>query len=272
MRFCLELTLGLAVLGNLAAASHPAPDAPIEELAENGARREAVPGQFCGARRTLCAPNSTAAARRPSEVWVVKVDTRTGRLVRSLAVIVPKTSAAESATDVRSLAEEAAKSFDVNPLLVDSVIQVESNYNPFAVSPKGAQGLMQLMPATAQRFGVTDSFDPKQNIEAGVRYLKFLEDTFQDDRLAIAAYNAGEGAVAKYKDVPPYPETVSYVAKVGKKYGQAKRAVSDGKETGNSTQRRAKNAEEPKATPSEQEPRHILAYVDTEGKLHIATR
>ena len=127
--------------------------------------------------------------------------------------------------DVHGLVAEAAKNFDVNPLLVDSVIQVESNYNPFAVSPKGAQGLMQLMPGTAQRFGVTDSFDPKQNIEAGVRYLKFLQDTFQDDRLAIAAYNAGEKAVAKYKDVPPYPETVSYVAKVGKKYGQAKRAA-----------------------------------------------
>jgi soluble lytic murein transglycosylase-like protein len=141
---------------------------------------------------------------------------------------------------------------------------VESNYNPFAVSPKGAQGLMQLMPGTAQRFGVTDSFDPKQNIEAGVRYLKFLQDTFQDDRLAIAAYNAGEKAVAKYKDVPPYPETVSYVAKVGKKYGQAKR-VAVNNET---------NAEQAKSAPNsnEEAPRHILAYVDPEGKLHIATR
>ena len=243
MRFCLELILGAAVLGNLAAASLPASDPHA---------------------------NSDAAAERPREVWVVKVDTRTGRLVRSLAVIGPKTPV--PAADVRGLVAEAAKSFDVNPLLVDSVIQVESNYNPFAVSAKGAQGLMQLMPATALRFGVTDSFDPKQNIEAGVRYLKFLQDTFQDDRLAIAAYNAGENAVAKYKDVPPYPETVSYVAKVDKKYGQAKRAVRNGKETGNYTQRQAKNAEEPKAIPSEQEPRHILAYVDTEGKLHIATR
>jgi soluble lytic murein transglycosylase-like protein len=164
--------------------------------------------------------------------------------------------------------DDAAKNFDVNPLLVDSVIQVESNYNPFAVSPKGAQGLMQLMPSTAQRFGVTDSFDPKQNIDAGVRYLKFLQDTFQDDRLAIAAYNAGEKAVAKYRDVPPYPETVDYVAKVGKKYGQAKRAASQVKD--NQMKNEAKNAEEPQA--AEEAPRHILAYVDPEGKLHIATR
>lgn len=233
MRFCLEVILAAAVLGNLAATSLPAAE-PV------------------------------APARA---VWVVKVDTRTGKLVRTL--VAPK-PAAPGDTDVRGLVAEAARNFDVNPLLIDSVIEVESNYNPFAVSPKGAQGLMQLMPGTAQRFGVTDSFDPKQNIEAGVRYLKFLQDTFQDDRLAIAAYNAGERAVAKYKDVPPYPETVSYVAKVGKKYGQAKRAAASSSET----KHEAKNAEEPKAAAAatEEAPRHILAYVDPEGKLHIATR
>jgi hypothetical protein len=235
MQFCLQIILGTALLGNLTAASLPSPEP---------------------------APSTSPASRA---VWVVKVDTRTGKLVRTL-VGPPKPAGAEA--DVHSLVAEAARSFDVNPLLVDSVIQVESNYNPFAVSPKGAQGLMQLMPGTAQRFGVTDSFDPRQNIEAGVRYLKFLQNTFQDDRLAIAAYNAGEKAVAKYKDVPPYPETVSYVAKVGKKYGQAQRAAA-----GAAPKSEAKNAEEPKAA-SEQpdEPKHILAYVDTEGKLHIATR
>jgi soluble lytic murein transglycosylase-like protein len=206
-----------------------------------------------------------AAQLSAGEVWVVKVDTHTGRLVRSL-VVAPGPASAAKTSDVRGLIDEAARTFDVNPLLVDSVIQVESNYNPFAVSPKGAQGLMQLMPGTALRFGVTDSFDPKQNIEAGVRYLRFLQDTFQDDRLAIAAYNAGEKAVAKYGDVPPYPETINYVAKVGKKYGQAKRAA--GKD--NEVKREAKNVEEPKAT--EEGPKHILAYVDPEGKLHIATR
>lgn len=188
------------------------------------------------------------------------MDARTGKLVRAL--VAPAKPAGADA-DVRNLVQEVAKNFDVNPLLVDSVIQVESNYDPFAVSPKGAQGLMQLMPSTAQRFGVTDMFDPKQNIEAGVRYLKFLEDLFQDDRLAIAAYNAGEKAVAKYKDVPPYPETVSYVGKVGNKYGQAQRAA------------KAKNAEAPKVASEElskDQTRHILAYVDTEGKLHIATQ
>jgi hypothetical protein len=230
MRFCLELILAAALSGTMAAASLPS---------------------------SVVVPNS-------SSVWVVKVDTHTGKLVRFL--VATQGSRDATATGVRGLIDEAAKSFDVNPLLVDSVIQVESNYNPFAVSPKGARGLMQLMPATAQRFGVTDSFDPKQNIEAGVRYLKLLQDTFQDDRLAIAAYNAGEKAVSKYRDVPPYPETIDYVAKVGKKYGQAKRAAGKDNEAKNE----AKNAEEPKA--AEEAPRHILAYVDPEGKLHIATR
>jgi soluble lytic murein transglycosylase-like protein len=242
MRFCLELILGTVVLGNLAAASLPSPEA---------------------------LSNAVVPLRGARAMWVVRVDTRTGKLVRSL-IPAPKAAMLETGTapDVHGLVAEAAKNFDVNPLLVDSVIQVESNYNPFAVSPKGAQGLMQLMPATAHRFGVTDSFDAKQNIEGGVRYLKFLQDTFQDDRLAIAAYNAGEKAVAKYKDVPPYPETVQYVAKVGKKYGQAKRAAGNGNESGHE----AKNAEEPKLTSTEDPPRHILAYVDPEGKLHIGTR
>lgn len=214
------------------------------------------------------APSFGTGAASDRAVWVVKVDPHTGKLVRRL-LAPPKPAGADE--HVHALVAEAARNYDVNPLLVDSVIQVESNYNPFAVSSKGAEGLMQLMPATAQRFGVTNSFDPKQNIEAGVRYLRFLQDTFQDDRLAIAAYNAGEKAVAKYKDVPPYPETVSYVAKVGSKYGQAERAART-KQKSDKSRREVKNAEEPKADATEQTPRHILAYVDTEGRLHIATQ
>jgi soluble lytic murein transglycosylase-like protein len=185
-------------------------------------------------------------------------------LVRSL---VPASKrSADSSPDVRSLLAEAAKTYNVDPLLVDSVIQVESNYNAFAVSPTGAQGLMQLMPGTAKRFGVTNRFDPRQNIEAGVRYLKLLQDTFHDDRLALAAYNAGEKAVTKYKGVPAYPETVSYVAKVSQEYNQAKRAALNNYET----RQMAKDAKQSERT--EEAPRHILSYVDTQGKLHIASR
>jgi soluble lytic murein transglycosylase-like protein len=98
---------------------------------------------------------------------------------------------------------------------VRAIIHTESAFRPDAVSPKGAQGLMQLMPATAERFGVTDPFDPGQNIRGGVSYLAFLYRRFEGDlRLATAAYNAGEGAVDRFGGVPPYSETVNFVHRV----------------------------------------------------------
>lgn len=101
--------------------------------------------------------------------------------------------------------------------LVKAVMGVESAFNPHAVSHKGAQGLMQLMPETAQRYGVEDLFDPVQNVRAGVLYLKDLQKLFKNNtRLVLAAYNAGENAVLRYKGVPPYDETQDYVRKVMK--------------------------------------------------------
>ncbi len=103
----------------------------------------------------------------------------------------------------------------VDPALVKAVVQIESSYNPVAVSHKGATGLMQLMPATAARFGVADRKNPDENVDAGVRYLKHLLNLFNGEvRLALAAYNAGENAVLRYRDIPPYPETLDYVDKV----------------------------------------------------------
>jgi soluble lytic murein transglycosylase-like protein len=102
----------------------------------------------------------------------------------------------------------------VDPLLVRALIQVESNYKPRARSPKGAMGLMQLMPSTARTYNVRNPFDPKANIEAGVKHLKSLLDRFRGVNVALAAYNAGEGAVEKFNGVPPYRETKSYVSKI----------------------------------------------------------
>lgn len=111
---------------------------------------------------------------------------------------------------------DAAATHDVHVDLVRAIIQVESDYDHLAVSSKGAQGLMQLMPDTARRFGVADSFDPRDNIFGGVKYLRFLLDLFGGDlALVAAAYNAGENAVLRYDGVPPYRETRGYVEKVG---------------------------------------------------------
>lgn len=114
-----------------------------------------------------------------------------------------------------TIISSCANEFGVDKSLVKAVIHAESGYNPNAVSRKGAAGLMQLMPSTAQGLKVADSFNPTDNIRGGVRYLRFLLDTFKGDvTLALAAYNAGLSRVAKYGGIPPYEETRNYVSKV----------------------------------------------------------
>lgn len=118
-------------------------------------------------------------------------------------------------TPYDNVIESEARMAGVDPTLVKSVMLVESNYNPRAVSRKGARGLMQLMPDTARRFGVSDRHDAGQSIRAGVRYLAVLLELFKGDvSLALAGYNAGEGAVARHAGVPPYRETREYVRRV----------------------------------------------------------
>jgi len=183
----------------------------------------------------------------------------------SAASLIPATQAtpiqANSAQTIEALIEDASNRYQVDPLLVKSVMQVESNFNPAAVSPKGAQGLMQLIPATAQRFGVTDPFDSKQNIEGGVKYLRYLQDLFPTDlRLSLAAYNAGEGAVAKYGAVPPYRETVDYVQKVHQRYSNAR-----GASVASAPIMESQGSSEPPV-------RHIEQVIDSEGRLFLRTR
>ncbi len=110
---------------------------------------------------------------------------------------------------------KASERHKIEPALVKAVIKAESNFNHRAVSPKGARGLMQLMPATASSLEVQDSFHPEKNIEGGVKYLRYLLNFFNGNlQLALAAYNAGENAVIKYRGVPPYRETQEYVQRV----------------------------------------------------------
>jgi soluble lytic murein transglycosylase-like protein len=225
-------------------------------------------------------PEQAPAVRAAS---VVRADKRTGRLVRKVVVtpaasavaavsseiqpgsgeapVAAKPQAVTASQALRKLADDAAGRHGVDPLLVDSVIRVESNYNPLAVSPKGAEGLMQLIPATARRFGVTNSFDVKENIEAGVTYLKYLLDMFGDDRLAVAAYNAGESAVMRYGDVPPYRETMNYVSRVGKAWGAARQQTPA-----------PTAAIEAAPAPEEAGARAVEAYVDSQGRICMRTR
>lgn len=211
-----------------------------------------------------CTFSYAGTATGAKAVPVARIDPRSGQEVRTI-VVAPATRHAPQSTshELKSLVDEAAQTYDVNPALIDSVIRVESNYDPFAVSPKGAQGLMQLMPGTARRFGVRNTFDPRQNIHGGVKYLKFLEETFKDDRLAIAAYNAGEGAVARYNNVPPYPETMNYVAQVGKRYGKAKKVVE--------ARKTAEAAQATLAKPAEPEYARVRQFVDSGGRIHLTT-
>lgn len=135
-----------------------------------------------------------------------------------------------------SIIARVARVYGVSSELIKAIIKVESNYNARAVSPKGARGLMQLMPDTAKRFDVSDSFDPEQNIIGGVKYLLFLFEEFGEDNLhlVLAGYNAGEQAVKKYNNqVPPYAETKQYVKKVMALYNPA--ASTSYKQTKTST-------------------------------------
>ena len=191
--------------------------------------------------RSLAGDNTSPSKPHTVRRYEVREDAETGRLVRIATrakapseasrrarsagpkpTVVQGESRPSSRVQIQALVEQAARRHDVDPKLVHAVIRQESGYDPFAVSSKGAMGLMQLMPGTADRFGVQNIFDPAENVQGGVQYLRHLLDRYNGDpRLTLAAYNAGEGAVDRYGDVPPYRETVDYVSKVRRLYGSA---------------------------------------------------
>ncbi len=145
---------------------------------------------------------------------------------------------------MEGLITQAASAHQVDPKLVRAIVQVESNFNPYAVSPRGARGLMQLIPATARRFGVENVYDPRANLEGGIRYLKYLMGLYDGDlQLSLAAYNAGENAVGRHNGIPPFSETQDYLRKIFRLYPR----------------------ESPKAANPE-----IVKFVDRRGIVHFS--
>jgi hypothetical protein len=228
-RFCFILGLGLAIAAGLAAADD--------------------------------------SARPVQVVSVVRSDPRSGKLVRSVVTQKPLSNREVTGTAVvppgiDEAVEAISATQSLPPGLVHSVIKVESNYNPLAVSAKGAQGLMQLMPDTARRFGVSNAFDPVDNIQGGARYLKYLLDLYSGDyTLALAAYNAGEGAVGKYGTVPPYRETIQYVMQVGRELQKSPAPAPEAPPAA------------PTAAPEKLSgPTHIQEVVELDGSIRYISR
>ena len=140
-------------------------------------------------------------------------------------LVSPAQPVANKTVDLDEVVREASMRRQLDPDFVNSVIKAESNFHPRAVSPKGAQGLMQLMPGTAALLGVRDPFDPRANVEAGTTYLSSLLDLYHDDPIkALAAYNAGPQRVQQYHGVPPYRETHAYISRIVRDFNAKKRA------------------------------------------------
>jgi soluble lytic murein transglycosylase-like protein len=158
--------------------------------------------------------------------------------------------------NIDQLVDQTANRYQVDPKLVHAIIRVESDYDPKAVSSKGAMGLMQLIPATAQRFGVANPFDPKQNLDGGVNYLKRLLGLFQGDlNLSLAAYNAGEHSVQRDGGIPAIPETQKYVRKVTEIYQPGNTAMGKAPISAKTV------SPKPPTSP-------IVRYVDERGVVH----
>ena len=170
---------------------------------------------------------------------------------------------ADLTTGIDEAVQRIAAEHSLPPQLIHSVIKVESNYNPHAISSKGALGLMQLIPSTARRFGVTDVFNPVQNIQGGARYLRYLLDLYAGSYpLALAAYNAGEAAVTRYGGIPPYAETRNYVLLVRKQLEQA----------GKSAAVKLAAAPAPVVEAKEAGPAHIVEEVQSDGSVRYVSR
>lgn len=182
---------------------------------------------------SILAATVIAAGERGGGVIVV-TEADGSKRIFNVAAVMPSgrevpVGSAERKTALWPHVEAIATAYGVDPRLVDLMIRMESGYNPAAVSPKGARGIMQLMPGTAALYGVADPFDPFENIRGGVRYFKDLLERFGHDlTMALAAYNAGPEAVERYGGVPPFEETRTYVGSILGAYNGSERPLLGG--------------------------------------------
>jgi soluble lytic murein transglycosylase-like protein len=185
------------------------PPVPLSDLDQSRSRDEALQRQAAEQNAKSALKETAANAGAQGALIRIPPESISGHRITS----------GNAAFD--SLAYEAADRYHLDPSLILAVMNAESGYNRMAVSPKGASGLMQLMPETATRFGVKNIFDPRENVLAGASYLRWLLDRFGDVRLALAGYNAGEGAVEFYGNrIPPFQETQNYVQIIYSRYSR----------------------------------------------------
>jgi soluble lytic murein transglycosylase-like protein len=203
--------------------NEPAPASAAHHAQESESPRRKLMYWSSKENRWKSVPPPNAAAMQAARSAAAEVSQYLGRESNESATarIVAANFRGPSATpgDIDAAIEQAAARHNVDPNLVRAVVKVESNFNPNAVSRKGAMGLMQLMPSTARQLKVQNPFDPEQNVEAGVRHLKQLLESYDGDiKLTLAAYNAGAGAVARSSGVPRYAETQNYVRRITNLY------------------------------------------------------
>src|SRR5271168_562524 len=209
--------------GHKVYVNEPAPASAAHNAEESESPRRTLMYWSSKENRWKPVPPANAAAMRAARSAAAEVNEYLGHesSQSATAKIVAANFRGATATpgDIDSAIEQAAARHNVDPNLVRAVVKVESNFNPNAVSRKGAMGLMQLMPSTARQLKVKNPFDPEQNVDAGVRQLKQLLENYGGDvKLTLAAYNAGAGAVARSSGVPHYAETQNYVRRITKLY------------------------------------------------------
>jgi hypothetical protein len=263
-------------------------DAPeFSPLNLNGNKMKRFCSIICGGMLALaiCSP---LAAQSGHVTIVVHPDLKSGKLIRSV-VVQPKDVDSRAheplpepvsnvpvvlSSNLVEMVNQIAGFYGVESSLVHSVIRAESNYNALAVSNMGAMGIMQLIPATARRFGVRNPFDPRQNVEGGVRYLRFLLDYYKNDYpKVIAAYNAGEGAVDRYQGIPPFSETRNYVYQVAKNLKAARQAETSRLKAAQSAAAQSAGDQAPTENAgSQKEYNPIRASVAGDGRVYYRTQ